>query len=224
MNFPVSLIFGLIAVFVLAPPAVAQADVPRAAPGKPTLFRDSNGSLISNNEFVDIRMANYNYPDATQVKRLEDGTVEFRLQKVPQEGMRAPRFSVKTLDGRTLSLEGLKGKVVVVNFWFVGCPACLDMEPKLNAFKARFAADDGEIVFVAITADAAGVVRKYQEKHPFDYVQATDAGDAIKSFAFSSYPKNIVISRRGEIVYWRSGVKAWDKFESVIRAELGRPR
>ena len=41
-------------------------------------------------------------------------------------------------------------------------------------------------------------------------------------FVFSGYPKNIVISKKGEIVYWRSTVYAWEKFESVVRAELAK--
>ena len=127
--------------------ALAQAKSP--APRE--VFRDSDGNLVSNNEFVDIRMANFNYPDATIIKILDDGTKEFRLQKIPQEGMPAPAFSVRTLDGRTLSLADLRGKVIVLSFWFIGCPACFAMEPKLNEFKARFAGTD--VVFMAMTSD-----------------------------------------------------------------------
>ena len=198
--------------------ASSQAKVPTAPPGK-TIFRDSDGNLISNNEFVDIRMANFSYPDATIVKQFEDGTVEFRLQKVPQEGMKAPNFSVKTLDGKGITLADLIGKVVVLNFWFIGCPACLDMEPKLNAFMAKFAGND-EVVFLAMTSDPPSDLRKYLGKVRFDYQHAADAKAAMESFVFAGYPKNIVISKTGEIVYWRSTIKAWDKFESVVRAEL----
>src|SRR6187402_3620904 len=129
---------------VVAAIAQAKAPVPRE------VFRDSDGNLVSNNEFVDIRMANFNYPDATIIKILDDGTKEFRLQKIPQEGMPAPAFSVRTLDGRTLSLADLRGKVIVLSFWFIGCPACFAMEPKLNDFKARFAESD--VVFLAMTS------------------------------------------------------------------------
>jgi len=115
------------------------ATLAQAKPAPREIFRDSDGNLVSNNEFVDIRMANFNYPDATVIKILDDGTKEFRLQKIPQEGMPAPAFTVRTLDGRTLSLADLRGKVVVLSFWFIGCPACFAMEPKLNDFKARFA-------------------------------------------------------------------------------------
>ena len=183
------------------------------------LFYDSDGNQVSNNEFVDIRMANFHYPDRTITKTLEDGTVEFRLQKIPQEGMSMPQFSVSTLDAKTISSADLKGKVVVLSFWFIGCPACMEMEPQLNAFKAKFAGNS-DVIFLAMTADPAASVKKYLSKEKFDYIQATDAKEAMESFVFGVYPKNIVIDRTGKIVYWRSTIRAWDKFESVVRREL----
>jgi peroxiredoxin len=186
-----------------------------------TLFFDSDGKAITNNEFVDIRMANFHYPDKTIVKTLEDGTIEFRLQKIPQEGMQAPEFSVKTLDGQTISLSELKGKVVVLSFWFIGCAVCREHKPKLNDLKAKFSGRD-DVLFVAMTADPAGEVKKYLAKEPFDYLNAADAKPSMDAFVFSGFPKNIVIDRSGRIVYWRSTIAAWDKFESVVRAELAK--
>ncbi len=141
------------------------------------------------------------------------------MQKVPQEGSEAPAFSVRTLDGKTINSADLKGKVVVLSFWFIGCPACIEMEPKLNAFKAKFA-ENTDVVFIAMTADPAANVKKYLSKERFDYIQATDAETAMEAFVFGVYPKNIVIDRSGKIVYWRSTIKAWDKFESVVRRLL----
>lgn len=185
------------------------------------IFRDSDGNLVSNNEFVDIRMANFNYPDATIIRTLADGTKEFQLQKIPQEGMAAPAFTAKTLDGNRVDLTSLKGKVVVLNFWFIGCPSCRAHQPKLNELKAKFAGRD-DVVFLAITADPASDVNKYLSKERFDYPQTTDADALIKAFKVAVYPKNIVIDKNGEIVYWRSTIAAWDKFESVIRKESAK--
>ena len=53
-------------------------------------------------------------------------------------------------------------------------------------------------------------------------VQAAGAGTELKKFSFSGYPRNIVVSKAGEIVYWRTTVKAWDKFEAVVREELAK--
>ena len=192
----------------------------QAKPAPREIFRDSDGNLVSNNEFVDIRMANFNYPDATIIKYLDDGTKEFRLQKIPQEGMSAPDFRVRTLDGKSVSLTELRGKVVVLSFWFIGCPACRNMEPKLNEFKARFRESD--VVFLAMSTDSKDALERYLKKERFDYVQVPDASATMKNFAFRGFPKNIVIDKQGKIVYWRTTVKAWDKFESVVRTELSK--
>lgn len=203
--------------FLLAVFAVAAFGQPKPPPK--TLFFDSDGNQVTNNEFVDIRMANSHYPDKTIVKTLADGTIEFHLQKIPQEGAAAPQFNVKTLDGKIISSADLKGKVVVLSFWFIGCPACMEMEPLLNAFKAKFAGND-DVVFLAMTADPTPNVKKYLSKERFEYVQAADAKAAMDSFVFAMYPKNIVIDRTGKIVYWRSTIKAWEKFETVVKGAL----
>ena len=216
------IVLGTLAIFMVfaVNGSFAQSKVPTSAPGK-TIFRDSNGELISNNEFVDIRMANFNYPDATIVKSFDDGTVEFRLQKIPQEGVLVRDFKVRTIDGKEIAMGDLRGKVVVLNFWFIGCAVCRAMKPMLDDFKAKFS-DNDNIVFLAMTADPAGAVRDYLRKEPFHYIQAADAKAALDSFAFAGYPKNIVISKTGEIIYWRSVIRAWPKFESVVRAELAK--
>lgn len=212
------LVAAVAAAGLFAPAVSAQTKEPVKPTGK-LIYRDSDGNLVSNNEFVDIRMANFHYPDATIMRTLEDGAVEFRLQKVPQEGMQAPDFSVHVIGSPRVTLSSLRGKVVVLNFWFIGCPACRALKPHLNEFKARFA-DRDDIVFLAITADPEGKVKDYLRKEPFEYLQGTDAAVALGMFKFGGYPKNIVISKTGEIVYWRSTIKAWDKFESVVHAEL----
>ena len=197
--------------------AAADPDQPRKAAG--TIFRDSDGNLISNNEFVDIRMANFHLPDRTLMHTLEDGTVEFRLQKVPQEGAAAPEFATNLVDGTPIRMSELRGKVVVLNFWFIGCPACRHETPLLNDLAAKFAGYPN-VEFIAMTYDPAAAVKKYTAANRFDYKLIGDAKPILASFVLGGYPKNIVIGKDGRIVYWRSNIHAWDKFESVIRAEL----
>ena len=220
--FFVNLGFGIIAVLLTfgAVSTCGQAENP-VKPVAKTIFRDSDGNLIPNDEFVDIRMANFHVPDRTLVHTLEDGTIEFRLQKVPQEGAEAPDFSTQFIDGSTIKFNELRGKVVVLNFWFIGCPACLYETPRLNELAAKFAGYPN-IEFVAMTSDPAAAVKKYIAAHPFDYKLIADAKPILASFVVGGYPKNIVIGKDGRIAYWRSNIHAWDKFESVIRAELAK--
>ena len=59
-----------------------------------------------------------------------------------------------------------------------------------------------------------------QGAHIADYL--ADGKPALSRFVVGGYPKNVVIAKDGRIVYWRSTVAAWDKFESVVRAELAK--
>ncbi|MBX3289045.1 MAG: TlpA family protein disulfide reductase [Acidobacteria bacterium] len=211
----------LMSAAAIAQPANGSRDSAPRPPIPKTVYLDSDGNEISNNEFVDIRMANPNYPDRTLQRIRPDGTIEFRLQKIGQEGMQVQDFTVRTVEGKEISYEQLRGKVVVLNFWFIGCPICRAMTPNLNEFAARYA-DNNDVVFLAMTEDPAADVKKYLANNKFDYAQAADARDVLKTFAISGYPKNVVISKTGEIVYWRTTIKAWDKFASVVQAELDK--
>lgn len=204
---------------ILLPAVVGNSQSPNIPPTGRSVFFDSNGRQVSNNEFVDVRMSNFHMPDQTRITTLDDGTVEFRLQKVPQEGMQIPDISVTTIDGKTINSSELKGKVVVLNFWFIGCPVCLNHKPYLNELRAKFAGND-DVIFLAMTDDATSAVKKFVEREKFDYLHAANAGTEMKKFGFTGFPKNIVISRTGEVIYWRSTVRAWDKFESVVRAAV----
>lgn len=212
-----TILSGIVAVAISVVSVFGQSGV--KAPR--TVLLDHNGAEISNNEFVDIRMANFHYPDATITRTLNDGTIEFRLQRIPQEGEKAPKVVFRTLGGEKLDLSGLTGKVVVLNFWFIGCASCLAHQPKLNTLRSKFEGEK-DVIFLAATADPAGDVKKYLAKQRFDYTQIADADEQLKAFRFSGYPRNIVISKTGEIVYWRTTIAAWDKFESVIRSELSK--
>lgn len=219
--FLVICIVALTAIFSCAVAAQTSVTSHQPKPVPKTLFYDHTGQVISNNEFVDIRMANFHHRDNTVVKTLADGTVEFWLQKVPQESTQAPNFSAKTLDGESVSSADLKGKVVVLNFWFIGCGVCRAIKPNLNELATKFA-DNDNVVFIAMTADPASQVIAYNKNVPSKYTHIADAENTLDKFSFSGYPKNIVISASGEIVYWRSSVTAWAKFESVISNELNK--
>ena len=75
-------------------------------------------------------------------------------------------------------------------------------------------------MFISVAPDSPQALRQFFARERFDY-QAVGGGRVIvNQFAFAGFPRNIVVGKDGRIAYWRSTVYAWDKFESVIRAEL----
>jgi len=212
------LTFIFLIAILAAVPAIAQIQM---RPGNPKeIFRGADGNLISNDEFVDLRLANPTKDPATRTV-LGDGTIEFRVANPPQEGTFAPQFDVPDIDAKWLNTGELKGKVIVLNFWFIGCVGCMGEIPKLSALADKYR-DNGDIVFVAIANNTPQELRIFRSREKFNYRYVGQGLSLVKMFGFGSYPKNVVIGRDGKIVYWRSLIHNWDKFESVIRGELER--
>ncbi len=186
-----------------------------------TIFIDAEGKAIPNNEFVDLRLANPSGKDIAAKTVLDDGTIEFRLAAVPQEGTVAPVFEAPVIGGGTLNTDQLRGKVLVLNFWFIGCPGCLEEMPKLNKLAAKYA-QNAHIEFVAISPNTERELRDFLVRERFDYKMVGQARSIINLFAFKGFPRNIVIGRDGKIAYWRTTIRAWDKFDAVIQSELAR--
>src|SRR4051812_43635177 len=61
----------------------------------------------------------------------------------------APAFSLTSLEGERFDLAALRGKVVVLNFWFTGCAPCVAEFGKLNGLVNKF--KNKEVVFIAPT-------------------------------------------------------------------------
>lgn len=180
-----------------------------------------DGQPVSNNEFRDYSLSDPLRRDPFTRTVTADGTVELKLKKNRTEGAAAPAFSVTTIDGKNLSAAKLKGRVVALNFWFIGCPGCMEEIPKLNALSAKYAGR-AEIIFLALSTDPPAALREFISKVPFNYQHSASARETIALFGSKTYPRNIVIGKDGKIVYWRSTVKAWEQFEKVIDAELAK--
>jgi len=214
------LIFTFVLALFAALPTVAQIQAGSGYPKE--IFRDANGNLLTNNEFVDLRLANStDKADPATRTVLADGTIEFRVATPRQEGKQVPKFDVPDIDAKWINTDELKGKVVVLNFWFIGCVGCMDEMPKLSAIADKFKGNE-DVVFLAIANNTPQELRAFLRGNKFSYRHIGQGLSLVKLFDFNGYPKNIVIGRDGKIVYWRSVIHAWDKFESVIQGELDR--
>jgi thiol-disulfide isomerase/thioredoxin len=68
-------------------------------------------------------------------------------------GTRAPDFELKDLQGKTLKLSALKGKVVVVDFWATWCAPCKKELPELDKLQKAYTAAGKDVVIIAINID-----------------------------------------------------------------------
>ena len=86
-------------------------------------------------------------------------------------GDRAPRFDVKTLDGKLLSLDGFKGKFVLLDFWATWCTPCVAELPNLKAVHEAYR-NDHQFAIVSLSLDeTADVLARFVKDHKLPWPQ-----------------------------------------------------
>ncbi len=115
----------------------------------------------------------------------------------------APDFDVTTLDGKRLRRSDLQGKVVVLNFWYVGCAPCKVEIPGLNRLTKDFKKDS--VVFIAFALNNETELKSFLDKNPFKYSIVPNAKEIARQFAVVNYPTHIILNREGEIEFALTG-------------------
>jgi thiol-disulfide isomerase/thioredoxin len=113
-----------------------------------------------------------------------------------------PQLTLVDLNGKQWSLESLRGKVVVLNFWASWCGPCVDELPVLNELAGSTAA--GELVVLGVNyKESADAIARFAHEHPFRYPILRDkSGEAFKAWTSGVMPTTILIDRTGR-ARWR---------------------
>jgi cytochrome c biogenesis protein CcdA/thiol-disulfide isomerase/thioredoxin len=132
---------------------------------------------------------------------------------------------------RPLTLRGLRGRVVLVDFWTYSCINCIRTLPYLKAWDERYRKDGLTIVGVHTPEfpfeRVAGNVEEAIERNGIRYPVAQDNEQQTWSaYANQYWPAEYFIDARGEVRYVHFGEGGYGEKEKVIRqllAEAGRP-
>jgi peroxiredoxin len=116
----------------------------------------------------------------------------------PVVGAPAPAFSVKALDGKTLTLESFRGKTLVINVWATWCPPCREEMPDLMSAAPKYA-KDGNVAFLGIdTTEEAPIVRAYAAAKNVPYTLAVGSQDTFgAAYDVQAFPTTFVIDASG---------------------------
>lgn len=134
----------------------------------------------------------------------------------------APPLVGQTLDGRTLTLEQLRGKPVLVTFWATTCPSCIEEMPHLIELYRELHPKGLEIIGVAMSYDPPEQVRAMAQQRQIPYPIVLDSKEHIAR-EFDNVrltPTTVLISPDGRIVQYRLGLLDLPKLRETIKAML----
>ena len=134
----------------------------------------------------------------------------------------APGFVLEGLDGGEVSLAGLEGKVVVLNFWASWCGPCrLEMPDFQEAWEEH---REQGVVFVGIAVDdTASEASKFAEQVGVTYPLALDTtGDVARAYRIRAVPSTYFIDREGRLATTLSGLANQGALRIFLRGQVGK--
>jgi peroxiredoxin len=132
------------------------------------------------------------------------GTLDLTYTEHP----RAPVFIARDMDGKTVDLASLKGRVVVLSFFDQDCPHCQRdlpvMAPVLKEFRSR-----GVVAIGVAARDAGGQMRRFLKDHGVDFPVVIDKSRAIfGQYDSTRTPDTFLIDREGFVRFRERGDRA----------------
>ena len=141
--------------------------------------------------------------------------------KVTLKDDKAPEFSLKSVDGKTVKLSDYKGKVVIIDFWATWCPPCRKGIPDLISIQNEF---KDKVVIIGISLDrektikdVPGFVKNNGINYPVVY---GDDKVVIDYGGIQSIPTSFVVDKNGTVVDMHVGLVSKDTFVNKIKELL----
>jgi thiol-disulfide isomerase/thioredoxin len=140
----------------------------------------------------------------------------------------APDFAITTLSGETITLAGLEGKIVLLDFWATWCPPCVASVGELRDLRRAWPEERLALVSVSVDEDETAW-RQFVAGHGMTWPQYRDTDERlVLAFRVSAFPTYVLLDGDGAEVRRVSGLderhSVGFRLQRELEAVLGKKR
>lgn len=148
--------------------------------------------------------------DVPAIDEAASGTAAYATSAANMAGA---GFRMVDLEGKTVTFESLKGKVIFLNIWATWCPPCIAEMPNIHSLYKKM--DPEKIAFVMLSVDEGGMekVKKFVDKKGYTFPVYLPASQFPQEFYSDAIPTTFIISPEGRIVAKQEGMAEYDTKE-----------
>ncbi|MPR32904.1 redoxin domain-containing protein [Salmonirosea aquatica] len=158
-----------------------------------------------------------------QIEKIYDPAVQEARDALLPLGSQAPDWKLPLLTGGTMALSDLKGKIVVMDFWFKSCAPCIQQMISLEALHKKFPNEKVVVLGVNTTDDPEKDKLELFLKNRLVTTNSVYNGNSIASlYKVYASPALFVINQEGSVVFTKSGYTSTilDEVSKVINEQL----
>ena len=131
-------------------------------------------------------------------------------------GALAPDIQLVDLNGKTVTLEQFRGKVVMLNFWATWCPPCRAEMPAMQRLNDKMAGLDFVMLALNVEPDGEHTVPNFLQGKSYTFPILLDPGaKAQNRYGVFRFPETLIIGKDGIILNHILGAREWDDSSTI---------
>jgi peroxiredoxin len=136
----------------------------------------------------------------------------------------APAFQLTTLDGKVITSDQLRGKVVLLNFWASWCPPCRFEMPGFESVYENKKSQDFVVIGVSMDNGSPASVNRFLAENHITYPVAMATGDIVEAYGnVNLLPTSFLIDKEGRIRNQVQGIFASVALDQAVNRLLAEP-